>query len=177
MKRPTTILTVCLMTAAIAFLLSLLPQWERINAMNEREVAAFKETLSSKLTDDNLVDKLTQVRLQLALRKVQLHDGILSIDLAAPPNVASSRVYQDLYELVRFALGDHGNVKQLLVRIMETKDRQERDGQLLIALDARSHDDFLPFPAKESGTSELRQYLQSSFTITYTQAWKEIHPY
>lgn len=177
MKASTTIITACLMTAAVAMLLSLLPQWERINTMNEREIAAFKETLSSKLTDENLVDKLTQLPLQLSLRKVQLYDGVLSIDMAAPPNVTSSRVYNDLYELVKFSLGDHGNVRQLLIRIMESKDRQERNGQLLVALDARNEDDFLPFPSKESGTGELRHYLQSSFTVTYTQAWKEMHPY
>lgn len=177
MKWPATILTVSVLTAAVAFLLSFLPQWDRINAMNEREIAAFKETLSSKLSDENLVDKLSHVNLQLSLRKVQLKGGILSVDLAAPPNVAASRVYQDLFELVKFSLNDHSNVNQVLVRIMEVKGREDRNGQLLVALDARSDDDYLPFPVKEAGGTELRRYLQSSFTVTYTQAWKAMHPY
>ncbi|GIP32386.1 hypothetical protein [Paenibacillus sp. J2TS4] len=178
MKWPATILTACLVTAAFALIFSILPQWDKFNSMNEDELSVFKEAHSNRLTDINLVDKMTQLPLQLTIRRVDWNNAILSVDLGAPTGSTASRVYHDLYELTKFGLQNHTNVSQVLIRVMETSSvSRERNGSLLVAMDARK--DNAKGQASTGGMSgqDIRQYLQSNFRLTYTQKWKDVYAY
>ncbi|MFD0867776.1 Uncharacterised protein [Chlamydia abortus] len=178
MKWPAAILSVCLITAAIALFLSTLPQWERFNLMNDNELAVFKENHSTRLSDENLVDKMTMLPLQLNIRRVDWNNSILSIDLGAPAGSTASRVYHDLYELSKFGLQNHTNVDQVLVRVMEASSvSRERNGLLLVSMDARKERVQGQEALKELSGQDVRQYLQSRYRITYTQKWKDVYAY
>jgi hypothetical protein len=70
------------------------------------------------LSDDNLADAMIGLRLQERLTRVGWDHSILTVDLTLRAEAGTGRtISHDLTELVRFAFGDTGNVRQLLFRV------------------------------------------------------------
>jgi hypothetical protein len=131
-----------------------------------------------QLTDHNLVDLLVQIPLQLRIRKVQLSQSVLSIDLSLPKNVEESLVYRDLYAIAQSTITKTFNVNQVFVRIMDYADGSGTAAvQMVLAMEAdREHAKNLDARLHEVSSILLEQQIKSRFHLTYTSRWQERYP-
>ncbi|GIP37476.1 hypothetical protein J31TS4_07560 [Paenibacillus sp. J31TS4] len=167
MKWLSAVLTTSLVTAMLALFLSLIPEWDRMNRMDENELTVFRQASSDKLSDHNLVDKLTRVKLKLPIQRAEWKNGVLSIDLVYDTEAGSAGVYQDLYELASFGFQSQTNVTQVRVRVVDSASRR---GELLATMDARKEDtDTLP---ALTNVNQLAGFLESTYRVAYTSQWK-----
>ncbi|TXK81414.1 hypothetical protein [Paenibacillus sp. N3.4] len=92
-----------MMTAGIsivvAICLSVLPNVDRSVSLNTAD--NWSSNRAAQLTDHNLVDLLVQVPLQLRIRKVELSNSRLSLDLSLLKNADTTAVYRDLYTIAQ----------------------------------------------------------------------------
>lgn len=127
------------------------------------------------LSDNNLVDLLQALPLHLAIRKADISQSVLSVDLIMPSSGWNQeRVYRDLYTLSEFGFTKTANVKQVLVRVLEG-DRSNRtvSAPLLAAMDARKSSRSALDKKKEmTEDALLSSYLKSHYIMTYTQRWE-----
>jgi len=115
-------------------LLSRLPLLEQSLQERRITVSAFRPENAARLTDDRLVDRISAIPLASGPVRVGWDHSILAVDLKGsdPEKIAG-----DIGRLLRFAFGDVGNVKQVLVRVIDAR----KDGRgLLLAAESRRED-------------------------------------
>ncbi|MDB4867053.1 MAG: hypothetical protein JWR03_1386 [Cohnella sp.] len=111
-------ITVFTITAGIAAILILgrLPALER--GTQELRAKMAIAAPQQMLSDDNLADAMVGLQLQERLTRVGWDHSILTIDLTLRAEAGTGQaIAHDLTELIRFAFGDAGNVRQLLFRV------------------------------------------------------------
>ncbi|UJF36191.1 hypothetical protein [Paenibacillus hexagrammi] len=163
-------------SAAVAGGLSLLPKLDQYAGAPSSQ--AWSTGRSAQLTSDNLVDLLVQVPLQLRIRKVELSDSILFIDLSLPKNADAATVYRDLYTIAQTMNAKTKNVNQVMVRVMDyAGSADSSSAQLVLAMVAdREHGKDLKEKASELTQVQLERQLIDRFRLTYTTRWQQRYP-
>ncbi|NQX64895.1 hypothetical protein HQN90_02025 [Paenibacillus alba] len=163
-------------SVAMVICLSLLPKMDRSAGLSSS--ANWSSNRPSELTDSNLVDLLVQVPLQLRIRKVELSNSRMSLDLSLPKNADSVSVYRDLYTIAQTMINRTKNVEQIWVRVIDysgTKDSAST--QLVLAMVAeRENGKDMEKNANELSLIQLEQQLQNRFRLTYTSKWQQKYP-
>lgn len=153
-------------SAVVAGLLVYLPLIDRTSKSSD--IPTFQQT--RQLTEQNLVDRLTRLPLMLDIRRADWNATVLEVDLLAYSRPEQDTVYHDLYELEKLGLAETANVSQVLVRVLQATPGSLRNGQLLVAMDARKEDKKGTLRTPE-GSGEIQRYLQTRHRMTYTQKW------
>ncbi|MEW9698996.1 hypothetical protein [Paenibacillus sp. SI8] len=176
MKWSVRIMVTAGLSIAVAVSLSLLPQLDQSTGVNTLDTWSSKR--AGQLTDRNLVDLLVQVPLQLRIRKVELTNNRLSLDLSLPKNADSVAVYRDLYTIAQTMIAKTKNVNQVWVRVMDYSNAKDQSSaQLVLAMVAdREHGKDMETSANGLSLIQLEQLLQNRFRITYTSRWQQRYP-
>lgn len=163
-------------SALVAIILSLLP---KLDPYAQSDAAAvWTSNRAAQLTDRNLVDLLVQVPLQLRIRKVELNESNLSIDLSLPKSAEAASVYRDLYTIAQTMQVKTKNVNKVWVRVIDYSGTAgNSSAQLVLAMIAdREHGEGLKESANELSQVQLEQELQKRFHLTYTDRWQQRYP-
>lgn len=164
-----------LFSIAAAWMLAWLPGMDQAGGGSDSVPVIGKES-PVRLLDGNLVDGIAGLPLTLRIRKLDLDQSVLKIDLGADARKGEAPVYHDLVEVSRFALEGTSNISQVLVRVMEEKPGTAgKSGSLLVALDARREDrkESGNKLAKEAGPEKMLTFLQGQYRLSITQRWQE----
>jgi hypothetical protein len=164
------------LSIAVAVGLSILPKLDQTAGLSALDTWSGKR--AAQLTDRNLVDLLVQVPLQLRIRKVELTNNRLSLDLSLPKNAESAAVYRDLYTIAQTMTSKTKNVNQVWVRVMDYSGvKDQSSAQLVLAMVAdREHGKDMETSANGLSLIQLEQQLQNRFRITYTSRWQQRYP-
>lgn len=156
--------------------LSLLPKVDRSTGLGSPN--SWLSNRTGQLTENNLVDLLVQVPLQLRIRKVELINARLSLDLSLPKNADSAAVYRDLYTIAQTMIMKTKNVNQVFVRVIDYSGvTDSASTQLVLAMVAeREYGKDMEKNASELSLIQLEQQLQNRFRITYTSKWQQRYP-
>ncbi|PDO11702.1 MAG: hypothetical protein BLM47_00885 [Candidatus Reconcilbacillus cellulovorans] len=152
------------MAAALAVLSGLLPAAE---APSGKEV--FSPSAPRAITERNVVDFLADIPFRLSLLRAEWNSGVMEIDLALNGRAfGADAVYSDLERAAVHAFGSTVNVRRLLVRVLADEGGQRR---LLAAMSAgrEAWERAGGVPA-QPGT-DLKDWLERTFDVTYTDAW------
>ncbi|SDN87374.1 hypothetical protein SAMN04487897_105228 [Paenibacillus sp. yr247] len=160
----------------MAICLSVLPKMDRSTGINSPY--NWSSNRAGQLTENNLVDLLVQIPLQLRIRKVELSNSRMSIDLSLPKNADSVSVYRDLYMIAQTMIMKTKNVNQVWVRVIDYSGVTESAStQLVLAMVAeREYGKDMEKNASELSLIQLEQQLQNRFRITYTSKWQQRYP-
>jgi hypothetical protein len=101
----------------IVISLSILPKMDQSAGLSSPY--NWSSNRAGQLTENNLADLLVQVPLQLRIRKVELSNSRLSLDLSLPKNADSAAVYRDLYTIAQTMIMKTKNVNQVWVRVID----------------------------------------------------------
>ncbi|MFD0694838.1 hypothetical protein ACFQZT_12095 [Paenibacillus sp. GCM10027628] len=164
------------LSVAIAISLSMIPKLDRLAGLPPFDAWSGKR--AAQLTDRNLVDLLVQVPLQMRIRKVELTNARLSLDLSLPKNAESASVYRDLYTIAQTMTAKTKNVNQVWVRVMDYSGATDQaSAQLVLAMVAdREHGKDMTASASDLSLIQLEQQLQNRFRLTYTSRWQQRYP-
>ncbi|MDQ0915668.1 hypothetical protein [Paenibacillus sp. V4I5] len=156
--------------------LSLLPKMDRSTGLGSPY--NWSSNRAGELTDNNMVDLLVQVPLQLRIRKVELSNSRMSLDLSLPKNADSAAVYRDLYTIAQTMITKTKNVNQIWVRVIDYSGVTDLTStQLVLAMVAeREYGKDMEKNANELSLIQLEQQLQNRFRITYTSKWQQRYP-
>jgi hypothetical protein len=176
MKWKARILITAALSGLLALAMSLLPEATNISPSNSAQTGSSIQVV--QLSDRNLVDLLVQIPLQLRIRKVELSQSVLSIDLSLPKNVEEALVYRDLYAIAQLTITQTSNVNQVLVRIMDYSNATaQTNAQMVLAMAAdRDHAQNLDAHLQEVSSILLEQQVKARFNLTYTSRWQERYP-
>lgn len=168
------------MTLAVSIVivvcLSLLPKMD--SSMGLSSPYRWPSNRIGQVTDNNLPDLLVQVPLQMRIRKVELTNARMSLDLSLPKNADSAAVYRDLYTIAQTMLMKTKNVNQVWVRVIDYSNASDNAStQLVLAMVAeRESGKDMEKSANELSLIQLEQELQNRFRITYTSKWQQRYP-
>jgi hypothetical protein len=176
MKWKARILITAALSGLLALAMSLLPEATNLSPTNSAQTGTSIQVV--QLSDRNLVDLLVQIPLQLRIRKVELSQSVLSIDLSLPRNVEEALVYRDLYAIAQLTITRTSNVNQVLVRIMDYSNATAHtNAQMVLAMAAdRDHAQNLDAHLQEVSSILLEQQVKARFHLTYTSSWQERYP-
>jgi hypothetical protein len=176
MKWKARILITAAFSGLLALAMSLLPEASNISPSHSEQTGTSIQVV--QLSDRNLVDLLVQIPLQLRIRKVELSQSVLSIDLSLPRNVEEALVYRDLYAIAQLTITRTSNVNQVLVRIMDYSNASTHtNAQMVLAMEAdRDHAQNLDAHLQEVSSILLEQQVKARFHLTYTSRWQERYP-
>jgi hypothetical protein len=176
MKWKARILITAAFSGLLALAMSLLPEASNISPSHSAQTGSSIQVV--QLSDRNLVDLLVQIPLQLRIRKVELSQSVLSIDLSLPRNVEEALVYRDLYAIAQLTITRTSNVNQVLVRIMDYSNASTHtNAQMVLAMEAdRDHAQNLDAHLQEVSSILLEQQVKARFHLTYTSRWQERYP-
>ncbi|MBA2942274.1 hypothetical protein HZF08_28795 [Paenibacillus sp. CGMCC 1.16610] len=160
----------------IVVCLSLLPKLD--SSMGLSSPYHWPSNRIGQVTDNNLPDLLVQVPLQMRIRKVELTNARMSLDLSLPKNADSAAVYRDLYTIAQTMLMKTKNVNQVWVRVIDYSNASDSAStQLVLAMVAeRESGKDMEKGANELSLIQLEQELQNRFRITYTSKWQQRYP-
>jgi hypothetical protein len=176
MKWKARILITAAFSGLLALAMSLLPEASNISPSHSAQTGSSIQVV--QLSDRNLVDLLVEIPLQLRIRKVELSQSVLSIDLSLPRNVEEALVYRDLYAIAQLTITRTSNVNQVLVRIMDYSNASTHtNAQMVLAMEAdRDHAQNLDAHLQEVSSILLEQQVKARFHLTYTSRWQERYP-
>jgi hypothetical protein len=164
------ILITCIISAGIAFGLSMLPQ-----AGGTEGVPAFQSSRALQISDRSVVDFLIKLNISNRIQQVDWNHATLSVDLSMDAEAERAALFRDLYEISHSALSGTSNVERVLIRVMDRSRIEEGTPQLVIALDANRKQ--VPRGEKlrdlPESTGEYEKYISERFRLTYTVKWKE----
>lgn len=126
------------------------------------------------LSDDNLVDGLSAVKLPVPIAKVDLNGSILSVDLKVTDDrFHKGELYGGIAEMISFAFERTTNIDQLLLRLV-AEDRWLGTRYLLLAADVRrgAWPESALDELRNTGDAQLPKELREWFRMTETQLWK-----
>ncbi len=131
---------------------------------------------SQQLDNDNLVDHLIDLRLYTDIYRVDWNHSILSVDLKLPINsINSTLIYKDLLQISHMALEEMSNVKQVLIRVLQTQSVDARHAQFILAMDAhRDNWSSGQYVRYEENKISADQYVRAHFSFTYSQQWDDL---
>lgn len=142
-----------------------------IHANGAHSAVVFETIKGKLLTDDNLVDALDASFVNNRLIRVRWDNSMLIVDLSVD---TSHQIWQDTAELLRLAFADKTNVRQVLIRMFDSK---QIDRRLLLAMETRKlewADDELAEALSEP--PRIGQDYASKLRMTWTQAggkWRD----
>jgi hypothetical protein len=176
MKWNARILITAVLSGLLALAMSILPEATNLPPSNFPQTGSSMQIV--QLSDRNLVDLLVQLPLQLRIRKVELSQSVLSIDLSLPRNVEEALVYRDLYAIAQMAISRTSNVNQVFVRIMDYSNATiHTNAQMVLAMAAdRDHAQNMDAHLQEVSSILLEQQVKARFHLTYTSNWQERYP-
>ncbi|RCX23251.1 hypothetical protein DFP94_101848 [Fontibacillus phaseoli] len=140
-------------------------------------LASAETFLSEKpveLSDDNLVDGLSELKLPVPIAKVDLNGAVLSVDLKVTEDrFDKGELYRGIAEMISFSFERTTNIDQLLLRLV-AEDRWLGKRYLLLAADVRRGEwpESALYALRTTGNMELPKELRTWFRVTETQLWK-----
>lgn len=169
---------VLLVTVGVALFMATVSWIEHSNGKSSQALAALADHGPAGLSNDNLVDRLSTVQLPLRLAKVDLEQGILSVDLKVTDSTISPALaYRSIAEMMEFSFAETSDVEQLLLRIV-AEDRWLGTRYLLLAVDIHRGEwpSSLVEQLKGAGNEELPPEVKNLLRMTETQLWKSNLP-
>ena len=141
---------------------------------SQKARAAFTSHAPYELTDDNLVDTLSQASFNLPLSRAEWKNGTLSLDFKVlTASTSANEIYGCIADAASLSFGDTSNVERLLLRLV-AEDQWMGSRHLLLASDLH-REDYTAALAAELGDwkdAVLSEMLQQQFNITYTRLWR-----
>lgn len=176
MKWVTRIIIITFASIGIAISLYLLPQLDTNSTMNQQDMTVFHSSKLRQISSDNLVDYLLEIPLRSQLSRVDWSHSILTIDLKiAEGNNSPNEIFEDLYRLTYFGFVGTTNVKQVLVRVLAENEPSNKNGELLLTMDARRENMSLEGLEKlKHNETNLEQFLNANFKLTYMKHWTDL---
>lgn len=128
-----------------------------------------------ELSDDNIVDVLHSLPLTLAIRRVEWHAPVISIDLTVPaPETTRTEMYKNIAEILSFCFSGTSNVQQVKLRLMAEDPWLDTRHLLLAADTGRSAWDSAMYrELRLTGEAALPEYIKSRLHVIETLLWKE----
>jgi hypothetical protein len=157
---------ILLLTAIVAVAgIGLLPQLEQQLQQRRQSIAVFQPSKAKLLTDDRLVDVMSQLPLHSRLMKVGWDHAILTVDLLKEQ---PDEVWEDMTELILFSYSEVHNVRQVLIRIYQD---QGVERTLLMAVETRKSDwDLKELAELRSSIFLLNPQFSSKIRLAFTPA-------
>lgn len=156
---------VTLLSVAVAFLLFAAARNAGVAGANDR--AVFGYSSHTKLTGDNLVDRLADLPRTMKIRRVDWNSPVLAVDYTAVPGIRQVEIYRDLYTLSQFAVQGTSNVEEVQVRVYGSGMSAGSDPLLLSLNPRRSETGQLRQQAET--ISDLRTFLETRCRLTFTR--------
>ncbi|MHA0855462.1 hypothetical protein [Paenibacillus sp. CMAA1364] len=165
-------LLICILT--LIFLPKLMANRSSILTTSIGNVSVFNSQHTDRLSDDNLVDRLSVVAFTLPIRTVEWSKSILTMDLkVVQSDTNATEIYQNMAEAISFCFQDTSNVDRLMIRIVAENKWVNKDYLLLAADITRENwNDELTNELKGNGEKLLREQLKLNFHITETKLWQ-----
>ncbi|HEX7057621.1 MAG TPA: hypothetical protein VF260_10580 [Bacilli bacterium] len=160
-----------LFACGLAVALSLLPR----QGVSGTGFSVFNHTEKIIANNGNIVDFMQQLPLLLKIRKVDLSQSVLMVDLTVEKGDSASAVFRDFYVLSVAGLRDTENIDRVLVRAVAAPSMKVGAGALLAAMDARKsrlEAEAAVFPVKDAVSAE--DFVRDRFDLTFTTLWKTV---
>jgi hypothetical protein len=159
----------------VALLLSNLTEInEKYNQAHQEQMQSVSIGVESKLSDQNIVDRLINLPLNLDIHRVDWSHSILSIDLKLTnSDMVPTLIYKDLIEISHFGLDSMDNVKEVLIRVFDMNIADPSHVQFMLAMNAhRDNWSTVQYESFEQNKINAGQFLRSHFSFTSTQKWE-----
>lgn len=129
-----------------------------------------------RLDNNNLVDHLIALHLYSDIYRVDWSHSILSVDLKLPTDsINLTLIYKDLLQISHMGLKEMSNVKQVLIRVLQTQSVDSDQVQFILAMDAhRDNWSSGQYVRYEENKISADQYVRAHFSFTYTQQWDDL---
>ncbi|WP_141501043.1 hypothetical protein [Paenibacillus luteus] len=173
MKIGKPLLTSCMFALVVTLMMIWLPHaaWQRIGKHDD--VAVFRAVPAVRLTNSNMVDVLISIQLIERLKKIEWHNGILSVDIKVSTNSGRPIIwFGDVAKLVRVSFLQLENVGRVLVRFVEERP----DGEVLLAaVDVRKTDEWLISDMNQLSQADPvhDELWRNRLRVSFTTAWEE----
>lgn len=170
----------CLAALAVTAALAWIPNLLQKEADARHFVAAFREMPMNAITNENLVDILSEVELRERLGKVKWHISVLTVDIVVSNQGGRPEaLFSDMAKLIRLSYKRLTNVDRLLIRFMEHSGGEQH---ILAAVDVRQQDGWLAnevIPAYIDPVHDMkwRKRLRLSFTTAWVQRYGPVQGY
>lgn len=130
------------------------------------------------VNDYNLVDALSELRLNQDIRKVDWRHSLLVMDLKINPNLhREEEVFADLQTICEFAFEHTTNIKEVLIRVVRQESasslESRRRDALLLSMDAtREQWDRVRTAFSTVDAETRRLAMDVYFKMIYTDSWQ-----
>lgn len=134
-------------------------------------IAGWNHSGSTIVTEFNVADLIVHLPVSLRVRKVELSQTMLSLDLNVSKSADAAVIYRDLYRITYYMNKHTSNVNHLFIRIIDySSQTPSGKGLILLALDA-DRDQFKSLRTLSSNynTQEMKSLLQSQFHLLFTK--------
>lgn len=143
-----------------------------------KDVAVFTPSPGMiKLSSEQVVDYLSELPLQLKFSRASWQSGKLAVDIKVAATIMRPEIiYNDMYELLRFAFLQTSNVERLQLRVVIQDDMAKKKYVLLgmDALRAQVNADSLKLLQKSKGI--MPKQLEDAWRVMHTPHWERQFP-
>lgn len=170
---------VLLISIGIAISISWIAELDPMAAGESGEpMVVFRHGESRAITEETIVDELISLRLHSNIRRVNVGNRLLEVDLEIDPSAPAARsVKYDIAALAKLGIADADNISRVFVRVLE-KHPEGGSGKaatLLLALSA-GKSDFTDSELAElrEGQRKAADYFGGKLRITTTERWRSV---
>ncbi|WP_199614961.1 hypothetical protein [Paenibacillus alkalitolerans] len=142
-------------------------------------MVVFRNAETRTITEETIVDELIALRLHADIRRVNIGNRWLEVDLEIDPGGREAKaVTSDIAALAKLGLAEADNIARVFVRVLE-KDGEEEDASnktLLLALTAGKSD----FTEEEladlrEGERNAEEWFGSKLKLRTTERWRSLN--
>ncbi|PZE21951.1 hypothetical protein [Paenibacillus xerothermodurans] len=162
-------LVTLLLSVGVAMLLSYLPRLE-----NGATSPLYRAAKAESVSDANIVDVMSGMRLNERIRRVEVTHAIVSVDVLASSSSTKEEIMGDVHMITQTLFRRSTNINQVLIRVLNGSTGRTGPTLLLAADAARDKWERSGADADQLTPREMEQYLQSSLRMTYTPLWREL---
>jgi hypothetical protein len=176
MRLISRLLVVAVISVSLAWGLSYLPEMQSRMMGAGSEIAVFQDLKPIVLSNDNLVDWLSEIPMRLTLKQVEWSYRILAMDYEIPPDTdVPDDVYVQLVDAIRHGLAGTTNVQRVQVRVFEQAASSSKQRKLLVAVDAK-RGQFVDreYEVQRILEGNAEEWLIQRFQYTKTKRWQEL---
>ncbi|WP_430109002.1 hypothetical protein [Paenibacillus sp. B1-33] len=130
-----------------------------------------------KLSSEQVVDYLSELPLQLKFSRVSWHSGKLAVDVKVAATIVHPEIiYNDMYELLRFAFMQTSNVDRLQLRVV-IQDDMAKKKYVLLGMDAlRAQVDAESLKLLQKSKEIMPKQLKDAWRVIHTPHWERQFP-
>lgn len=170
------IAVVLMLSLAIAWGLSYLPDIQQRSLGTSSELSVFHEFKPVRLTEENVVDWVVGIPKRLVLSKVELRNHIVAMDFKLKqPSGKPSEIYAQMVDVTQQGFAGTTNVDRVQIRVYLPSTVEDSKQQLLIALDAeRAQYREQDYELWRGNKLSAEQWLTERFHLTRTPRFEKL---